>query len=248
MSELGGLYAIWEREFKVYLREHSRIFSSIVNPLFWLVVFGGGLGSRFSVENVGYQVFIYPGIIVMSVLFSSIFYGAYVVWDKRLDFLKEVLVSPLRRSTIFMGKVLGGVTDGLIQASILLLLAPFFGINIAMTFAIIYLSLFVLVVGLVSIGLIIGSVMESPEGFGFIVGFINFPLFFLSGALFPIDNLPSWLTLFTRINPVTYGVDIVRGLTLGLNTFNMLFDFSVVLAFALIMVALGTVAFNRMKL
>lgn len=248
MSELSGLYAIWEREFKVFLREHSRIFASIINPLFWLVVFGGGFGSRFSVGEVGYQVFIYPGIIVMSVLFSSIFYGAYVVWDKRLDFLKEVMVSPLSRSTIFMGKVLGGVTDGLIQATILLLLAPFFGISFSWVFVLIYLSLFVLVVGLVSIGLIIGSMMESPEGFGFIVGFINFPLFFLSGALFPIDNLPEWLTVFTRVNPVTYGVDIVRGLTLGLNNFSMVFDFGVVAAFALVMVALGTVAFNRMKL
>lgn len=248
MSELTGIYAIWEREFRVFLREKSRIISSLINPLFWLVTIGGGLGSRFSIGNVGYQVFIYPGIIVMSVLFSSIFYGSYVVWDKRLDFLKEVLVSPLRRITIFFGKVMGGVTDSLIQVALLLLLAPLFGIGLALNFLLAYALLFVLVIGLVSIGLTIGSLMESPEGFGFIVSFITFPLFFLSGALYPLDNLPSWLTFFTRINPVTYGVDAVRNLILGVSTFSLAFDFTIILGFSTIMVLIGSFAFSRIKL
>jgi len=162
MSELSGLYALWERELKIYLRERSRIVSSAINPLLWLFVFGGGLGSEFSVGSVNYQTFIYPGIIAMTVIFSSIFYGAYVVWDKRLDFLKEVLVAPIARSTAFLGKVLGGVTDGVIQATIMLVLAPIFGIPAGLGFALVYVVLFVLVVGLVSIGLIIGSMMESP--------------------------------------------------------------------------------------
>jgi ABC-2 type transport system permease protein len=245
MSELSGLYAIWKREFKVFLREKSRIFSSTFSPLLWLFVFGAGLGS----EIPNYQNFIYPGIIVMTTLFSSIFYGAYVIWDKRLDFLKEVLVSPVKRSTIFFGKVIGGVTDAIIQGSILLLFAPLFAISLHLSFIVlIYIYLFVLLVGFVSIGLIIGSIMESPEGFGLITGFVNFPLVFLSGALFQIKQLPGWLTIFTRINPVTYGVDAIRGLTVGGNTFNLFLDFGIITTFSFSMVLIGTFAFSRMKL
>ncbi len=248
MSELSGLYAIWEREFKIFLREKSRVVASIVNPLFWLFIFGGGLGSRFAVESVNYQTFIYPGVIVMSALFSSIFYGVYVVWDKRLDFLKEVLVAPLSRTTVFLGKVLGGVTDAVIQASILFLLAPIFGIGLGLNVILIYVFLFILVVGLVSIGLTVGSMMESPEGFGLIVSFVNFPLFFLSGALYPLDGLPDWLAIFTRINPVTYGVDAIRTLMLGVSSFGLFLDFAVLLGFSAVMIAIGTFAFKRMKL
>ncbi len=248
MSELGGLYAIWEREFRIYLREKSRIVSSAINPLLWLFVFGGGLGSQFSVGSVSYQTFIFPGIVVMTVLFSSIFYGAYVVWDKRLDFLKEVLVAPIGRSTIFLGKVMGGVTDGLIQATILLFFAPLFEISPSLEFVIVYICLFVLVTGLVSVGLIIGSLMESPEGFGLITSFVNFPLFFLSGALFPLSNLPSWLAVFTTLNPVTYGVDALRAMMLGTSRFGLPVDFIVLIVFTLAMIGLGTLSFERMKL
>jgi ABC-2 type transport system permease protein len=204
-----------EERIQSFFKREIQNFSSTFSPLLWLFVFGAGLGSEIS----GYQNFIYPGVIVMTTLFSSIFYGAYVIWDKRLDFLKEVLVSPVKRSTIFFGKVVGGVTDALIQASILLLFAPIFTVSLYLGFIIlIYLCLFVMLIGFVSIGLIIGSIMESPEGFGLITGFVNFPLLFLSGALFQLDKLPGWLTTFTRINPVTYGVDAIRGLTIGGNS------------------------------
>jgi ABC-2 type transport system permease protein len=248
MSELSGLYALWEREFKVYLRERSRIVSSIVSPLLWLFVFGGGLGAQFNVQNVNYQTFIYPGVIAMAMIFSSIFYGANVVWDKRLDFLKEVLVAPISRSTAFLGKVLGGATDGLIQATIILVLAPVFRIPVGLNFVLIYIFLILILVGLVSVGLIIGSWMESPEGFSLISGFVTFPLFFLSGALFPLGNLPAWLSVITIANPVTYGVDAMRGLMIGTYTFGLPIDFSVLTVFALIVVLLGSLSFRRMKL
>jgi len=248
MSELSGFYALWQRELKIYLRERSRIVSSAINPLLWLFVFGAGLGSSVSVGEGDYQTFIYPGIIVMTVIFSSIFYGAYVVWDKKLDFLKEVLVSPIARSTVFLGKVMGGATDGVIQATIMLILAPLFGVKAGLAFGLVYLILFILVVGLVSIGLVIGSMMESPEGFGLLSSFVTFPLFFLSGALFPITNLPAWLSVFTALNPVTYGVDAIRGLMLGTYAFGLLTDFAVLVGFALVMIGLGTLAFRRMKL
>ncbi len=248
MSEISGLYAIWNREFKIFLREKSRIVAMIINPLMWIFIFGGGLGSSFSVENLNYQTFIYPGVIVMTILFTSTFYGAYIIWDKRLDFLKEVLVAPISRTTIFMGKVLGGVTDALIQASLLLLLAPLFGIPFGLNFFLVYIFLFVMTISLVGIGLTIGSMMESPEGFSLIGSFINFPLFFLSGALYPLENLPAWLMMMTRLNPLTYGVDAMRGLILGTTTFGLLTDFIVMTGFAAAMVVIGTFAFRRMKL
>ena len=247
MTELGGLYAIWEREVRVYLRERSRVLSSIVSPILWLVVYGGGLGSQISVSGLSYQAYIYPGIIVMALIFSSVFYGASIVWDKKVDFLKEVLVAPVRRSTAFLGKVAGGATDGLIQASIILLLSPFFGVTVGLNLVLVYMYLIILLVGLVSIGLIIGSFMESSEGFSLIGGFIIFPLFFLSGALFPLTNLPDWLLTLTLANPLTYGVDAMRGLMLGSYRFGLFVDFSILLTFAAVMVGLGSLAFEHMK-
>jgi len=247
LTELGGLYAIWEREVRVYLRERSRVLSSIVSPILWLVVYGGGLGSQISVSGLSYQAYIYPGIIVMALIFSSVFYGASIVWDKKVDFLKEVLVAPVRRSTAFLGKVAGGATDGLIQASIILLLSPFFGVTVGLNLVLVYMYLIILLVGLVSIGLIIGSFMESSEGFSLIGGFIIFPLFFLSGALFPLTNLPDWLLTLTLANPLTYGVDAMRGLMLGSYRFGLFVDFSILLTFAAVMVGLGSLAFEHMK-
>lgn len=248
MIEPLGLYAMWTREIKVYTRERSRIVSSIFTPILWLFVFGVGIGSFATVGEYDYQTYIFPGIICMSILFTSVFFGVYIVWDRKIDFLKEVLVSPLSRVTIFLGKVIGGTTDSMIQASIILLLGPFLGIKYSPVSVILSLVLiFILTVGLVSIGLTLGSMMESPEGFGLIVSFVVFPLFFLSGALFPIDNLPAWLLPLVLADPVTYGVDGLRYLLLGTSQFSLLLDFSVLIVFSAVMVLIGSKAFERMK-
>jgi ABC-2 type transport system permease protein len=248
MTELDGLYALWYREFKVFLREKSRIISSLFTPLLWIVVFGGGLGSSVSLGGTNYQVFIFPGILTMTVLFSSIFFGLYIVWDKRIDFFKEVLVAPLSRLTIFAGKMLGGCTDALIQGGLMLAFGVFLGISYSMqTVALTMIFMLVLASAVVSIGLVIGSFMESPEGFNLIVSFLVFPLFFLSGALFPINNLPSWLRIFTTLNPVTYAVDGMRGVMLGMSTYSVVMDFSVLFGFAIGMIVIGSIAFSRMK-
>jgi ABC-2 type transport system permease protein len=248
MTELDGLYALWYREFKVFLREKSRIVSSLFTPLLWIIVFGGGLGSSVSLGGTNYQVFIFPGILTMTILFSSIFFGLYIVWDKKIDFFKEVLVAPLSRLTIFAGKMLGGCTDALIQGALMLAFGVVLGLSytlLTVAFAMIF--MLVLASATVSIGLVIGSRMESPEGFNLIVSFLVFPLFFLSGALFPISNLPPWLSIFTVLNPVTYAVDGMRGVMLGISTFPVLLDFGVLLAFAAGMMVIGSIAFSRMK-
>ncbi len=248
MTTLEGLYALWYREIKVFLREKSRVVSSLFTPLLWIVVFGGGLGSSVSLGGTNYQVFIFPGILAMTVLFTSIFFGLYIVWDKRIDFFKEVLVAPLSRLTIFAGKMLGGCTDALIQGGLMLAFGVLLGVSYTIQSVVaVIVFLAVLASAVVSIGLVIGSRMESPEGFNLIVSFVVFPLFFLSGALFPIDNLPSWLHVFTILNPITYAVDGMRGAMLGTSTFPVIMDLGVLLAFAGVMIVVGSIAFSRMK-
>jgi len=248
MSQAEAIYALWFREFKVFTREKSRIITSIFTPLLWIFVFGGGLGSAVNIAGINYQIFIYPGIVAMSVLFSSVFYGVYIIWDRKIDILKEVLVAPLSRTSIFVGKVLGGCTDSMIQAFIMLLESFAVGVYLSPSaFLLAILILFLLSLSLVSTGLIIGSLMESPEGFNMIVSFLVFPLFFFSGALYPLDKLPLWLSAITYIDPVTYGVDGLRTVTIGISQFPLYFDLGVLAAFAAVMFTIGTRTFERMK-
>jgi ABC-2 type transport system permease protein len=247
-KELMGIYALWWREFKVFQREKSRIVSSIVQPLMWLFLFGTGVGASVSISDVNYQDYIYPGILTMSVLFGSVFFGLYIVWDRKLDVLKAVLVAPVSRISIFMGKVLGGCTDVTLQVIILFLFSFLFpavdprGIPLALLF------LFITSIALVSLGLAIGSLLESLEGFQVISAFVVFPLFFLSGALFPVDEkLPAWLQSMVKLNPLTYAVDGVRGALLNVSVFPLYVDFGVILFFAAAMFLLGSILFSRMK-
>ena len=256
MSDLKGIYALWYRETKVFLRERSRIVSSVVNPILWFIVIGGGIGSVVSIGGINYQTFIYPGVLIQAVLFSSIFFGVYIVWDKKIDFLKEVLVSPMSRTSVFVGKAIGGSTDTLLQVAILLAIG--IGLSsagmmpgIRLDLSSLFISaafLLVTTIGMVSIGLILGSQMESPEGFQLVGSFVIFPMFFMSGALFPIDNLPRWLATFVLLDPLTYSVDGLRGVMLGASAFPVAFDFAVISLFSLAMILVGTYAFKKMQI
>ncbi len=202
---------------KVFFREKERLVSAIVTPLLWIIAFGAGLGATVSFGGTNYQTFVYPGIVAMSVLFGSIFYGIYIIWDRKLDFLKEVLVAPVPRSAVFIGKMLGGMTDVVIQVVALLIIGLILGmpITLASGAATLFFSM-VLSACLVSLGLIIGANMKSPDGFNLVLSFVMWPMFFFSGALFPVSNLASWLTTITYINPLTYGVDALRGICEGI--------------------------------
>jgi ABC-2 type transport system permease protein len=250
-KSLKGIYALWYRELKVFLRERARIVSSVCMPLLWLFVFGGGIGSiapRVS-PGVSYQQFIFPGFLAMTIIFNALFNGAYIVWDKRIDFLKEVLVTPLSRTTIFIGKVAGGLTDALLQASILLIIGFFIGVPYTVvSFLLTIVMLFALATGLVSLGLIIGSFMERPESFGLIGTFAIYPLFLLSGALYPTNNLPPWMKVLTYIDPVTYAVDGLRGAILHVSAMSYATNLLVVCGVDVVLILVGTWAFNRMKL
>lgn len=248
MSVFEAIYGIWLREFKVFRREKSRVITSLFTPLLWIFGFGGGLGPNVSIKDVNYQVFIYPGILTMSILFTSVFFGVYIVWDRKIDILKEILVAPIPRTAIFVGKMLGGITDSMIQGTLMLLIGVALGISftpVATLMALLF--LLVLAISLVSLGLMLGSILTSPESFGTIVSFLVFPLFFFSGALYPLENLPPWLMLLTYVDPVTYGVDGIRGVLLGTSRFPVLVDFLILVAFAFIMIEVGTVFFKRMQ-
>jgi ABC-2 type transport system permease protein len=254
-DEIGGIGAIWYREWKVFLREKSRILASIVNPVLWLVVFGGGLGRNVSLPGADYQAFIFPGILAQAVLFSSIFFGVYIVWDRKIDFLKEVLVAPITRTSVFIGKVIGGATDSVAQSIILLVLGAVLGATgvipglhpRVLSFAAALPLLALTTASLVSLGLIIGAMMESPEGFQLVSSFLLFPTFFLSGALFPLTQLPGWLRPLVLIDPLTYSVDALRHTILGAGHFPLALDLAIMTGFLVAMVSIGSVAFRRMK-
>ncbi|MFZ3383094.1 MAG: ABC transporter permease [Candidatus Methanoperedens sp.] len=248
MSEIEGIYAVWLREAKIYVREKERLVSALISPLLWIFGFGGGLGS--SVESISgypYQVFIYPGIMVMTVLFTSLFFGVYIIWDRKLDFLKEVLVAPVSRASVFVGKMLGGVTDAMVQVAYLIIIGFF--ISIPFTPIVVleaFLMLLLISIAMVSIGLVIGANLKSPEGFSLVINFVMWPMFFFSGALFPVSNLAPWLTAVTFLNPLTYGVDALRGIILGINHFSIIFDMGMLVLFAVMMMGIGVLSFRRM--
>jgi len=256
-TELGKLYAIWLREFKVFLREKSRIIASTFTPLLWLFVIGTGFGSVVNspagVSTIGgiaidYQKFLFPGIICMSVTFSSVFFGSYIIWDRKFDFLKSVMVAPVSRTMIFVGKTLGGMTTSLIQAAILLAIGLLIGIHYdPISIVMIVVVILLLSFALTSLGLTIGSYIESLEGFQFIVSFVVFPLYFLSGALFPLNNLPTWLSALTTLDPVTYAVDALRETMLGSGKNLFLTDLGILLISVIVLGAIGILSFRRMK-
>lgn len=250
-DHLAKLYAIWLREFKVFLRERSRLVASTFTPILWLFVIGSGLGSATPSTlppGVDYQQFIFPGIVSMSIIFTSVFYGSYIIWDRKFDFLKSVMVAPVSRATVFVGKTLGGMTNSLIQAAILLAIGvaigiPFTPLSLAQAVAVVLLMSF----GLTSLGLALGSYMYSLEGFQMIVSFVVFPLFFLSGALFPLDNLPPWLSVLTAADPVTYGVDALRNLMLGTGSYGVELDLAILVGYTTALGVFGVYSFGRMK-
>ncbi len=248
MVEFDAIYAIWLREAKVYIREKERVIASVISPLLWLFVFSTGIGGSVAGANGNYQAFVFPGILVMSILFTSFFYGLYIIWDKKLDFLKEVLVAPASRSSVFIGKAMGGVTDAMVQASVLLIVGAIFimPVNLA-SLAYLIPVLLLTSFSTASLGLFIGANMTSQEGFALVSNFVMWPMFFFSGALFPLQNLSGVLRDISLIDPVTYAVDAIRVVLLGTGVFSLYYDVGVLLAFAAITSIIGVIAFGNLQ-
>lgn len=248
--EIEAVYTIWLREVKRYFREKERVVGSIMQPLFWFLIFGIGLGRaiQFTGLQMDYFSFIVPGIVGMSLLFTSIFSGVSVIWDREFGFLKEILVAPVSRISIVVGKALGGATTAMIQGIIILVISVFLGAGSSLqSFLFLFPMMIIISIGFVSVGLIIASLMDTFEGFHLIMNFIVQPMFFLSGALFPLRSLPDWLRIVTFINPMTYGVETLRYIVTGISSFDVTISVIVVCCFTTVMLMLSAWAFGRKK-
>jgi ABC-2 type transport system permease protein len=250
MSDLRKIYALWYREVLRYWREKSRILSSLILPLLWLVVFGSGLRGIQLPGTETYQTYIFPGILGMTLLFTSVFSGISVIWDREFGFLKEILVAPVSRPTIVIGKALGSGTSALIQGTLLLPLSYLVGVHLLpISFLLLLPTMVLIAVGLVSVGLLIASLMTSMEGFNFIMSLVIMPMFFTSGALFPLTSAPAWLRYLSYINPLTYGVDVLRWASLnGTDPILPVYvEFLILICFAAAMVAACSYTFGRKR-
>lgn len=214
MRSLRVVYTIWLREVKAFLRERSRIVAMIGQPLLYLLIVGQGIASGLSLRNApaaDYLLFMYPGILGMSVLFTSIFSGISIIWDREFGFLKEVLVAPVPRWAVAMGKVLGGATVAMAQSLILIALAPFIGIPLTALLVVQLLLLcFLISIAVTSLGVFIAAGMRSMQGFQMVMNFLVMPIYFLSGAMFPVASAPGWMRTLMTVDPLTYGVDALR--------------------------------------
>ena len=246
------IYTIWLRNMKRYLRSKSRIIGSISMPLFFLIFLGFGLNSVVELPGLGesYIVFLIPGMIAMSVLFTSVFSGIQVIWDKQFGFLKETLVAPVSRLEIMSGQTLGGATTAVIQGSIILFLSVFLGLPVTNPAGFLIALLFMILIGIsfTALGIAIASRMEDMTGFQLIMNFVVFPIFGLSGALFPISTLPAWIIPLTLLDPLTYGVEGLRyGLT-GVSQINPLVCGAVLGSFTIAMTILGAFLFRKIRI
>ena len=252
MSEVRGIYTLWKRELLRFLRERTRLVSSVVTPVLWLIIFGTGLGlSLGHSTGFNYQEFIFPGIIAQTLLFTAMFMGISVIWDKQFGFMKEILVAPISRLSIYTGKMLGVGTSAMIQGIIVLFLGFLIGVPLSVAMIAEMIPLMILItIGVVCIGLAIASILNSLENFGAIVTFVNMPMFFLSGALFPVATLPSWLKWVFYVNPLTYSVDALRAITMGsqwTTIFPLWVDILIIIGFDVAMIVVGSYLFSRTK-
>jgi ABC-2 type transport system permease protein len=264
LASLRAVYIIWYRDILRYWRDRWRLVASLAQPLLFLVVFGSGLSSSLGGafgrgSGLSYIQFIYPGIIGMSILFTAIFGAMSIVWDREFGFLKEVLVAPIDRWAVAIGKALGGTTQAMIQGLILLVLAPLVGVKLNVLTVVELLPLAaVLAFGLASFGVMIASMMKSLQGFQVVMNFLMMPMFFLSGALFPLTNLPNWMTVLTRVDPASYGIDPIRrvvlensgtpaayGLTIAGHILAIPLEAGIMFAFGAVMLGIAVVMFQR---
>ncbi len=247
--ELQAIYIMWLRQLKGFVRARSRLIANIIQPFFFLAFLGIGFSTaKFATIPINYSYldFLAPGMIVMSVLFSSMFAGVSVLWDKQFGFLQEVLVAPVSRLSIVIGRTLGGSTTALIQGFVVLFASLVLGVKISLSgvfLAVIFLVL--LSFFAVGFGLAVASKMEDIHGFQLIMNLVIFPLFFLSSAFFPIEGLPSQFKMLVYLDPLTYGVDGVRGSLVGMNYFFLQLDLLVCLVLAVAVLLVGAYFFKK---
>ena len=248
---MKAVYILWLRQLKRYSRSRARMVGSLGQPILFLLALGYGLGPTFARAGGGdYLQFLAPGVVTMGILFTAVFGGIEIIWDRQFGFLKETLVAPVSRLKIVLGRTLGGATVALIQGLIV------FGVCLVAGFRVMHplllplaLAYMVLIaVFCTAIGTVVGSVLQDMQGFQLIMNFIVLPLFFFSSALFPLHGLPPALHIAVRLNPLTYGVDGMRGALSGGFAFGVVTDLVVLGTLTAILLAVGAYLFSRIEL
>ncbi|MGF3554520.1 MAG: ABC transporter permease [Thermoplasmatota archaeon] len=250
--EIQAVYVMWLREMKRFIRSKSRILGIIIQPLFFLFILGGGLtGATLPGMTGEYIDFLAPGVIAMAILFSSMFTGLSVLWDKQFGFLQEVLVAPITRFSIIIGRTFGGATTALIQGFIILMISIFLGVKISGILGLFLAIIFMILLAFTAVGfgLILASIMRDFQGFQIIINLILLPLFFLSSAIIPIQtntNLPDLAIKASFANPLFYMVDGLRGSLTGINYyFHPMINLIIVFFICAIIMGLGAYFFNK---
>ena len=246
--ELIAVYFMWKREVIRFLRAKSRIIGTLGFPFFFLAVIGSGLNSAMAIPGMDYMDFIAPGILAMVILFGSVFSGVIVIMDRQFGFLKETLVAPVSRLSIIAGKSLGGATTAIIQGLLMLMIAVLLGVELQWTNLPLTVLLMALVsLSFVSLGIAIASMMEDMHGFQLIINFIIMPMFFLSGALFPLDTAPEIIRYISYADPLTYAVEAFRFLLTGNSVMPLFLSAGVIVLFLLITTFSAAYLFSRIE-
>lgn len=244
------VYIMWLRQVKKYLRSKSRIIGSLGQPLLFLFALGFGLGSLYkSAEGGSFIYFLVPGIIAMSILFTAMFAGIEVIWDRQFGFLKETLIAPVSRFKIMLGRTFGGATTAIFQGIIVLIISVVIGFRPDLLLLPVAL-LFMILIGLffTSLGTALASKLEDMQGFQLIMNFLIMPIFFLSGALFPLSTAPEALKIVSYFNPLTYGVDGLRGALTGVSQFGIPLDLGIGIVLTGIVLWIGSELFSKIQI
>jgi len=245
------IYILWLRQLKRYFRSRSRLVGSLGQPLLFLVALGFGFGPIYQRAAGGsYIQFLTPGIIAMSVLFTAMFSGIEIIWDRQFGFLKETLVAPVSRMEIMVGRTLGGATVAIIQGIIVFLISLLIGFRLDgfLRLPLFFLFMFLIALLFTAFGTAIASKMEDMHGFQLIMNFLVMPLFFLSGALFPLQNLPRALTIVSMMDPLSYGVDGLRGALSNTYQFGFSQDLLLLGAATGVLLLVGSYLFSKIEL
>jgi ABC-2 type transport system permease protein len=247
MRFLETVYALCLRELLRFWRERSSLYASLARPVLWLIVLGSGMHNAFRAQTgVPYAAYLLPGVVAMSVLFGGLFAGVSTVWDREFGFLKEVLIAPVSRLSIVLGKVLAGTLTTGLQALLTLLFAPLVGVHIGLGALLPVLGVvFVTSAAVVGLALCIAARLKTFEGFSNFANLVALPLFFLTGSMYPLDDAPVWLAPLIRLNPITYSVDALRQLVIGVGHHPLSLDIAVITGFAAVTVGAATVSFKR---
>ncbi len=240
-------WALCKRELLRFVRERNQLYSALARPLLWLVFLGSGMRGAFRAETgVSYIAFLLPGVVAMTILFGGLFSGVSTVWDRELGFMKEMMVAPVSRLTIVLGKLLAGAIVTSLQAVVTLAFAPLVGVSFTPASLAALLGLILLAsLGVVGLALCIAARMRTLEGFGNVSNFVALPLFFLSGSMYPLEHVPEWLVPAVAANPITYAVDAMRQVAVGTDGHSLALDLGILGAFALLTAGLATLLFRR---